>query len=112
MTESLSASLRKDWAEEWNQFGWPVWDVWFSPTSQSVAGSPLPCSSMSMTTAPPSASSDRLDLALLERSEPEISNLAIPSYLSLAIKVWFYDRRALCHIVRRLSCRLITWAHH
>jgi len=59
--------------------GWPVWDVWFSPTSQSVAGSPLPCSSMSMTTAPPSAFSDRLDLALLERSEPEISNVAIPS---------------------------------
>jgi len=56
-----------------------LWDVWFSPTSQSVPGSPLPCSSMSMTTAPPSASSDRLDLALLERSEPEISNLTIPS---------------------------------
>jgi len=84
VSECSSASLRKDSENHWVAIlGCLVQSdqpkcAWFT-------------SSMSMTTAPPSASSDCLDLALLERTEQEISNLAIPSQLSLAIKVWIYS---------------------
>ena len=63
---------RKDWVEEKKA-------IWLASFGMLGSVRPAKACLVHLCNAPPSASSDRLDLALLEKSELVISNLAIPS---------------------------------